>query len=243
MISYSWGPEEEGFPCQKRMLKLKEQLERSSFSVWMDAQKMRGNMDEKMATAIERSSVILLCYSEKYQHSKNCKKEAQYADHLNKDLVVLKFDAHRPSDWLGIMICKEIYYDVTTEDAMMQNLPEIKKAIDEKLSLKATQQVPRPHAPLSSHKHDDLIQRIAEDLKETYESNYCKKRICPWKRNEWMDLDDIYVPMTIDDTLPGEFTIKERMKSYADILKRNQDGRRFLLVGDPGRGKSVFVPR
>ena len=33
-----------------------------------------GNMDDRMAEAVERACVVLMCFSEKYQASKNCKK-------------------------------------------------------------------------------------------------------------------------------------------------------------------------
>jgi archaellum biogenesis ATPase FlaH len=47
----------------------------------------------------------------------------------------------------------------------------------------------------------------------------------------------------IDDTLPGTLAIKERLKSNGDILKRSHDCCRFLLVGNPGQGKSVFCAK
>ncbi|XP_072024281.1 uncharacterized protein [Amphiura filiformis] len=234
MISYNWG-------AQERMLKLKDELVKTGFRVWMDVERMRDNMDQTMAKAVEGSAVIVMCCSKKYQDSKNCRKEAQYADFLNKDIIRLQYDSSKPSDWLGLMICNMLYYDVRTEEAMVKSLPEIIKAIDEKLSSKKTQQVPRPQAPTTSHRYGDLVQKIAKDLRAKYERIYCKKQIIPWKRNEWLDLDDLYVPMSIDDTSSGSFVIQERLKSYEDVLKI--DGRRFLLVGDPGRGKSVFCAK
>ncbi|XP_072027812.1 uncharacterized protein [Amphiura filiformis] len=134
MISYSWGNKEEDFPCQKRMLKLKKELEETAgLKVWMDVEKMRGNKLRKMSQAVEGSDVILMCTSARYQSSKDCEKEANYADYWEKPLVHLKYDNHKASSWLGILICNEIYYDVRTDAAMMKNLPEIVKAINEKL--------------------------------------------------------------------------------------------------------------
>ena len=33
-----------------------------------------GNMDDRMAEGVEGASAVLVCFSEKYQASKNCKK-------------------------------------------------------------------------------------------------------------------------------------------------------------------------
>ena len=57
--------------------------------------------------------------------------EAQYASHLKKHIIPLKYDNHKPSGWLGIMINNLLYYDVRTEQSLMDNFSEIKKAVDE----------------------------------------------------------------------------------------------------------------
>ena len=33
-----------------------------------------GNMDDRMAEAVEQAAVVLVCFSKKYQESANCKK-------------------------------------------------------------------------------------------------------------------------------------------------------------------------
>ena len=35
---------------------------------------IEGNMDDRMAEGVEGAAVVLMCFSEKYQASKNCKK-------------------------------------------------------------------------------------------------------------------------------------------------------------------------
>ncbi|XP_072027841.1 uncharacterized protein [Amphiura filiformis] len=71
MISYSWGQRKE---CQKRMITLRDQLQTAGFQVWLDVDEMRGNMDDRMAEAVDGAFVILLCFSKDYQKSGSCKK-------------------------------------------------------------------------------------------------------------------------------------------------------------------------
>ncbi|XP_072021542.1 diacylglycerol kinase beta-like [Amphiura filiformis] len=125
MISYSWGSRKEGFPCQKRMVTLRDELQTAGFQVWLDVDEMRGNMDDHMAEAVDGAFVILLCYSKDYQRSENCKKEAQYAKYKSKPIIPLKFDEHRPDGWLGLLICSLLYHDVQSDNAISANLPGI----------------------------------------------------------------------------------------------------------------------
>ncbi|XP_072047262.1 uncharacterized protein [Amphiura filiformis] len=240
MISYNWGVKEEGFPCQQRMKKLRDELIADNYRVWMDLVDMDGNMDDRMAEAVENAYVILMCVSEKYQTSPNCKKEAQYAFFLKKPIVILKYDRHTPTGWLGLQINNLLYYDVQTEEAMMKNLPKIKEQLD------------KDKAPTKQADHDPenkkgLINGIAKELRKHYMGHICKKRVYPWDQTgKWMDFDKIYVPVTIDrDVGPETKPIKESLESYEELFKIEEDevSRRFLLVGDPGQGKSSFCAK
>ena len=66
MISYHWD-------CQKTMLKLKTELESKGLRVWMDVEKMKGVTPETMARAVEKSSIVLIAMSRKYQSSPVCR--------------------------------------------------------------------------------------------------------------------------------------------------------------------------
>ncbi|XP_072026918.1 uncharacterized protein [Amphiura filiformis] len=118
MISYQWD-------SQKRMLKLKDKLTAAGISAWMDVEQMAGNMNDRMAEAVEGSNVILVCFSKKYQGSPNCKKELNYADLKKKRLIPLKYDDHNPSGWLGLLIGSLLYYDVRTDEALDDNFDAI----------------------------------------------------------------------------------------------------------------------
>lgn len=88
-----------------------------------------------------------------------------------------------------------------------------------------------------------LIKLIADDLNNFYQERYCKKQACPWKPDEFLDLDSIYVPMSLDIKVSGASSVKKRLSSYQDIFKSDQKSSRFILVGGPGQGKSVFCAK
>ena len=85
--------------------------------------------------------------------------------------------------------------------------------------------------------------KISKDVEEHYKSTLCKKNTCPWKPKEYLDLNKIFVPLTIDIDVKGATVVKKHLNSYQDILKKSQDSKRFLLVGDPGQGKSVLCAK
>lgn len=50
-------------------------LKKSGYSIWIDIEQMNKYMNllEGMASAVEGASVVLICYSEKYKNSQNCR--------------------------------------------------------------------------------------------------------------------------------------------------------------------------
>ncbi|XP_072022909.1 uncharacterized protein [Amphiura filiformis] len=92
---------------------------------------------------------------------------------------------------------------------------------------------------------DEWINDITEELKKHYQGHVCKKWVYPWGGN-WMDFDKIYIPVTIDrDVGPESKPIKESLESYEELfeIKEDEASRRFILVGDPGQGKSSFCAK
>ena len=66
MISYQWD-------VQRPMIQLKNQLQAHGYKVWMDVDEMGGSTLESMAKAVENASVVLVCVSQKYKESPNCR--------------------------------------------------------------------------------------------------------------------------------------------------------------------------
>lgn len=75
MISYQWD-------SQSIMVKVKDKLRQAGYKVWMDVEHMTGSTLEAMALAVERAAVVLICMSQKYKDSPNCR-TGEHSNWLN----------------------------------------------------------------------------------------------------------------------------------------------------------------
>jgi len=91
-------------------LKIKSELEKMSYTVWIDVENIHGSSLESMALAIENSMCVLMCMTEKYKQSPNCRAEAEYAFNLHTPIIPLIMQSgYQPSGWLGRLKMKMIY--------------------------------------------------------------------------------------------------------------------------------------
>ncbi|XP_030842406.1 uncharacterized protein LOC105439385 [Strongylocentrotus purpuratus] len=119
MISYQHA-------SQERMLQVKSYLEESGYNIWMDVDKMKGDILDSMAKAVQRASVVLVCMSRKFKESQHCRTEATYAYTLKKDIIPLMLqDQFTPEDWLGALMGMKKYYPMFSDDLMRQCLPDL----------------------------------------------------------------------------------------------------------------------
>eukprot|EP00026_Physarum_polycephalum_P004160 Phypoly_transcript_04177.p1 GENE.Phypoly_transcript_04177~~Phypoly_transcript_04177.p1 ORF type:complete len:467 (+),score=56.37 Phypoly_transcript_04177:20-1420(+) len=66
MISYNWDN-------QPTVIRLARSLKQAGYQIWLDVEQMGGSTLEAMATAVEGSSLVLICMSRKYKDSPNCR--------------------------------------------------------------------------------------------------------------------------------------------------------------------------
>ena len=86
-------------------LKIKSELEKMNYKIWIDIENIHGSSLESMALAIENSMCVLMCMTEKYKQSPNCRAEAEYAFNLNKPIIPLIMQKeYQPNGWLGRII-------------------------------------------------------------------------------------------------------------------------------------------
>lgn len=86
MISYNHS-------SRDMCLRIKDELKARGFSVWIDVEQIYGSTLATMAEAVENSAVFLMCVSEKYYQSPNCRLEAEYAVRLQKPIIPLIMQA------------------------------------------------------------------------------------------------------------------------------------------------------
>ncbi|KAL9981616.1 hypothetical protein ACROYT_G010342, partial [Oculina patagonica] len=98
MISYQWD-------SQEILVEVKNKLQANGYRVWMDLEQMGGSTLEAMAKAVEDSAVVLVCVSQRYKESPNCRSEAEYAYQLRKDIIPLMMQSNYKADgWLGMLV-------------------------------------------------------------------------------------------------------------------------------------------
>ncbi|KAL9981622.1 hypothetical protein ACROYT_G010348 [Oculina patagonica] len=103
MISYQWD-------SQEILVEVKNKLQAKGYRVWMDLEQMGGSTLEAMAKAVEDSAVVLVCVSQRYKESPNCRSEAEYAYQLRKDIIPLMMQRNYQADgWLGMLVGTKLW--------------------------------------------------------------------------------------------------------------------------------------
>ena len=119
MISYQWD-------SQEVLVEVKNRLQASGYRVWMDLEQMGGSTLEAMAKAVENSSVVLICVSERYKESPNCRSEAEYAYQLRKDIIPLMMQGkYRGDGWLGMLVGTKLWFDFQSKHVLEQGVTKL----------------------------------------------------------------------------------------------------------------------
>ncbi|XP_069137832.1 uncharacterized protein [Argopecten irradians] len=129
MISYNWAD-------QKMLLKVRDNLQAAGYKVWMDVDNMEGDILDAMARAVEDAHIVLMCYSEKYKESKNCRTEAQYAYQVNKEIIpILMQNRYKPDGWLGILVGSKLFYEFTHKYAFDKKMSELIRELENRFRI------------------------------------------------------------------------------------------------------------
>ena len=123
MISYQWD-------SQEVLVEVKNRLQASGYRVWMDLEEMGGSTLETMAKAVENSSVVLVCVSERYKESPNCRSEAEYTYKLGKDIIPLMMQRnYKPDGWLGMLVGTKFWIDFHSKHVIEQGVTKLVKEL------------------------------------------------------------------------------------------------------------------
>ena len=123
MISYQWD-------SQEVLVEVKNRLQASGYRVWMDLEQMGGSTLETMAKAVEDSSVVLICLSERYKESPNCRSEAEYTYKLRKDIIPLMMQRnYKPDGWLGMLLGTKFWIDFHSKHVVKTGVTKLIKEL------------------------------------------------------------------------------------------------------------------
>lgn len=124
MLSYQWD-------VQDLVKKIYDHLSAMGIPVWMDIQGgMAGNINDSMAQGVDGAAVVCPFMTTKYQDSKNCKKELNYADHMEVAIVpVMAENSFKATGWLGIITAGALWIDFRKTDNMNNRIESLAKEI------------------------------------------------------------------------------------------------------------------
>eukprot|EP00457_Paulinella_chromatophora_P002851 gb/GEZN01002856.1/.p1 GENE.gb/GEZN01002856.1/~~gb/GEZN01002856.1/.p1 ORF type:complete len:641 (-),score=123.07 gb/GEZN01002856.1/:240-2162(-) len=104
MISYCWAEQ----PLVKLIV---GELKRRDVEVWFDLDRMQGSTVGAMAEAVENASIVLVCISNNYKKSANCRLEAEYSLQRKTPFIPLMLQKnYQPDGWLGLMMGTRLWY-------------------------------------------------------------------------------------------------------------------------------------
>ena len=69
-------------------------------------------MIDALEGAVSKSALVLVCYSDGYKRSANCRSEAEYAFRKKPMLFVRVEEGYRADGWLAFMMGQALYYDL-----------------------------------------------------------------------------------------------------------------------------------
>jgi len=131
MFSYSWSQQDK---VKSIYNKVKQELYYSK--LWIDFEKMKGNILQTMNDAIENSYLILVFLSSNYKKSKNCKIESELIIGKQKKFILIKLEKNYPytsrneleeDNWLAKLYKDQFYIDLS--EMNLDNLNRLIKDI------------------------------------------------------------------------------------------------------------------
>ncbi|XP_025078461.1 uncharacterized protein LOC112554707 isoform X1 [Pomacea canaliculata] len=103
-------------------------LRQRQYRVWMDVDSIGGHSStlEAMAKAVEDADAVLLCMSEHYKDSANCRLEAEYAFDKGKVMIPLLMQkGYKPDGWLGILKGSKLYIDFSGKYSFEEQIQKL----------------------------------------------------------------------------------------------------------------------
>jgi len=146
MISYCWEEKE-------KARGIATYLQSKNIPIWIDIEQMEGSVLEKMAEAVEESSIILIFLSSRYKDSQACRTEAEYAYKLKKEIIcIMAEDNYQPRGWLGALLGNKLWYNpwkdlIFNEELFLPILSQLSKIFNQPKIMAQTQEKTQDQTP------------------------------------------------------------------------------------------------
>lgn len=126
-ISYTWQDDVYNRKNADRVRKLSTELKNIGWDVWIDCDKMYGNIDSCIASGIDSCDACIICLTEQYFcrvdcFNSVCKKEFIYSDNRDKIIipVIMEKTLLNTKEWpnsiLTMRFGNHLYVDASTND-------------------------------------------------------------------------------------------------------------------------------
>jgi len=235
MISYNWG-------VQPVVLKIAAALKAAGYNIWLDVEQMAGSTLEAMADAIERSCLMLICMTEKYKDSPNCRLEGQYCSSLRKPFIpLLMQEKYFPNGWLGILLGARLYHDFTTEANWDTKIQQLVKEIGERGKITAqsttsTSSTSASSTSSTSTSASTTVSAPAAPARPTVE-NWEVSQVADWlKTSKLESLNLIFEKQKLNGVCLKELAIL----SSKDFYTFSNYVREFIEITSPGEILQLF---
>ncbi len=180
-----------------------------------------------MARAVEDSLGVLICMTENYKQSTNCRAEAEYAFNLGKPIIPLIMQkGYKADGWLGIILGSKIFIDFTKYE-FGECINRLHKEI-EPIALKTTGHP----GPAESCLIPKPTQRVTAVAKRS-PVNWSQEEVLKWLKEKEISAAIIESIMPCDGTLLNQFydmQISCPEFFYNSISQNKQIGLRDVAV-------------
>ncbi len=160
-FSHTWQVDKLGRDTHARVYELAKMMERCGWSIWIDEDNIKGNIDASMATGIDNADAIIVCLTENYckkvnetardpRKRDNCLKEWTYANARNKLMIPVVMEPillsinNWPAGIVSLHFGSTLYIDASTSNLRYPTINLIKQLDQHMLS-------PNSQTPQSSY--------------------------------------------------------------------------------------------
>ena len=111
--------------------KINQNLVKSGHQIWIDTEKMFGNLFDKMSEAIDSSEIVLVFITNEYCSSRYCKQECKYAFYNDKIIIPIKVNQdYNPMKVVGFCVVGLKYVDFSKIELFENSFRDLLKEIN-----------------------------------------------------------------------------------------------------------------